>query len=600
MREYQIRYIENLKEIASLIDIYGFELTKFEDWYRKQSEARDRLRQLKQENIALLNGNFFPALDDLHSASAQDIADLEEFSDKLMDWTTNLDCGIYILIHDSLLSLYRFRKDRNGIIRELYKLGMGLFYRQRMVEGFKTERIRKYRFENEMVFTEAGSYLKFFEEIDDEQTQGYIIRSLANIAITAVDRKKRVAISSRVLKILQDENYRKIAPGLPWDIFLRRSYQQMSANRDTLSRGNLSKEEMMEILEACQIVFEPEKDNDNPNIRWLWPYYEMEYSCGFVDLQTTLGRMEQLISDARYDQYDGSGLYANVQLPVYYGRLMRDNPSLQTKTKNVEFLRYAYDKMMKTLMSFPLEKYDDLFRYNVALVISGYLEIDGVETYEDVTARLMQKLAGTSYVHSLRVSEILQVYCDAIFTQEPDYFDDIPFLKQIEDLGTKRDALKEYAGKCGLFYNFGMLSMNMERLRASRNLFESEYEMYQLHTSGAYDNLIIRRSTQRYADIAHGHHRWYNEAGGFPEDYVRNESDYRKMTDVTALAVYLADHCEDDYDLLLEEIRKEEGKRFSPLVGSYLDLSELKEEIQTILKKDDREYYRKMYEQLTD
>ena len=93
MQAYQIQYIENLKEIASLIDIYGFELTEFEDWYQKQSEAKDRVRQLKKENIALLNAGLFPALDDLHNASAQDIADLEEFSDKLMDWSTNLDCS---------------------------------------------------------------------------------------------------------------------------------------------------------------------------------------------------------------------------------------------------------------------------------------------------------------------------------------------------------------------------------------------------------------------------------------------------------------------------------------------------------------------------
>ena len=171
MQEYQIRYIENLKQIASLIDIYSFELTEFEDWYQKQMQARDCAAQLKKENIALLNDYFFPALDDLHNATKQDISELEEFADQLMDWKTNPDCGVYILIHDSLLSLYRFRKDRNGIIRELYKLGMGMFYRQRTVEGFDIERIRKYKFENEMVFTEAGSYLKYFEEIDDEQTQ---------------------------------------------------------------------------------------------------------------------------------------------------------------------------------------------------------------------------------------------------------------------------------------------------------------------------------------------------------------------------------------------------------------------------------------------
>ena len=35
-----------------------------------------------------------------------------------------------------------------------------------------------FRFRNEMVFTEGGSYLKLFSEIQDEATKGYIIRCL--------------------------------------------------------------------------------------------------------------------------------------------------------------------------------------------------------------------------------------------------------------------------------------------------------------------------------------------------------------------------------------------------------------------------------------
>lgn len=599
MQRYQIQYIENLKEIVSLTDLYSYQTSDFDDWYQHQLETRKRISQLKEENIRLLNDSFFPVLDDLHNASDADIKELEDFSDQLMDWQSNLDCGVYLQIHDALLSLYRIRKDRNGIIRELYKVGIGLYYQNRMLQGMEPERTRRYQFENEMIFTEGGSYLKFFEEIEDEQTKGYIIRSLANIAITAFDRKKRVAISSRILKILQDKNYRKMAPNLPWDVFLRRSYQQMSANRDVLSKGSFSKEELTEILEACQIVFEPEKDNEKPNIRWLWPYYEMEYSCGFVDLQTTMNRMEQLIVDTPYDQYDDSGLCGNIQLPIYYGRLIRDNPSLQKKQKYVSFLHDAYQKMMKTIMSFPLEEFRDYFRYTVALVTTNYLEIDGVDSYESVISQLIRKLSGISYIRFLRVGEIMKLYCETIYEQESDFFDDIPFLKAINDPVKKKETLLQYAQKCGLYYNFGLLTMNMDRLRASRNLFEREFEIYKLHTTYGYDMLRTRESSRIYADIAFGHHCYYNEAGGFPEEYIRNNSDYRKMTDVLSLAIYLADSFDGDFTILLSEIFKEEGKRFSPMVSSYLNLEELKTQIETILKKDDKEYYIQLYQQLS-
>ena len=102
-----------------------------------QLQHRQRLMELKKENMALLETNLFPVLDGLHAAGAEEVHALEEFADQLMDWSTNLDSGLYVKIHDAFLSLARVRKDRDGIIRELYKLGMGLYYLNRMLEGLE-------------------------------------------------------------------------------------------------------------------------------------------------------------------------------------------------------------------------------------------------------------------------------------------------------------------------------------------------------------------------------------------------------------------------------------------------------------------------------
>ena len=126
MLSYQQQYLENVRKIAALSDFYGISAPDYESWYEKQLLSRRQIATLREENIALLSGYLFPALDELHTASEADINALEEFAGALMDWSTNLDCGIYLLIHDSLLSLYRFRRDRNRVIKELYMVGMGL------------------------------------------------------------------------------------------------------------------------------------------------------------------------------------------------------------------------------------------------------------------------------------------------------------------------------------------------------------------------------------------------------------------------------------------------------------------------------------------
>ena len=599
MLPYQTQYIENVREIARLNDVYGASLSDFDSWWAWRREAKSTMDQLKKENDALLSTHLFPMLDDLHNASPQDIAQLEEFAAVLMDWSTNLDCGLYVLIHDSLLSMYRIRQDRNSIIKELYKLGMGMYYLLRPVRYVKDKQAGQLRFENEMVFTEGGSYLKFFEEIQDEETKGYIIRSLANISICADDAQRRIAVSANVLRIVQDDYYRSLAPGLPWDVFLRRTHQQMSSNRTVLSKGNLSSRELMEVLESCYEVFKPESVTNNPNIRWLWPYYEMEYTCGFVDLKTTIERLEQLILSVPAEQYDDSGLYANIQLPIYYSDLMKKNPALQSNPHHASFLIRAYQKMMRTVLSFPVEKITYTFLYDIRLLINEYMEAEGVESYLNVTARLMRRFFPPLYIRSLKASALLRRYCAEIFDHDPAFFDDIPFLAKIASPEEKRAALMDYADGCGMLHDFGLLQLGLERTVQTRNLFETEDQMLRLHARMGSEALGKRLSTERFADVALGHHAWY-QGGGYPEDYVRLSSPYRQMTDVVAVGSYLLDDRRGDPQAAIQDVIAQEQKRFSPLVTAYLSSPRLRNDLCAILSGSEEPYYRAFYQHLFD
>lgn len=72
----------------------------------------------------------------------------------------------------------------------------------------------------------------------------------AIVGMTAL-AKKHIDKKTRVVDIINYEHYRELAPGLPWDVFLRRTHQQMSANRTELTDGNLSKDELAYVLDSC-------------------------------------------------------------------------------------------------------------------------------------------------------------------------------------------------------------------------------------------------------------------------------------------------------------------------------------------------------------
>ena len=596
MEEYQKRYVQNVREIQELLDP-ARDLPSREEWLQRRLRAMERVRALRAENRELLSSHLFPALDGLHGAGGQELEDLVEFAGALMDWRTNLDIGVYVAIHEAFLSLARARRDRDGVIRECYMVGMGLYYLDRMVQGMRDELRMPFLFQNEMVFMEAASYFHHIEEIGDEPTKGYILRSLANIALATTDHKRKIAASHRMLTIIRDENIRALAPGLPWDAYLRGTHQQMSANRHELSRGDLSSSELAAVLDSCYEVFKPEEGREDPSVRWLWPYYEMEYSCGYVDLATTVRRLERLIFDTPADTYDMSGLYGNVQLPIYYGRLLERNARLLTSGR-IHTLQRAYEKMLHTLMSCPAGLYDDYFYFNVHLVISGYVECEGVAPYREVITSIMQKLCGDLYVRSRRSGEMMALFCEAIEEEEEGFFDEVPRIRRIRGREEKKRELASFARNCGLFHDVGLIKMNVERTMQTRSLFEGEFAMFRLHTVSGSDDLRARRSTAEFADVALGHHGWY-AGGGYPDQYVRSDSPCRQLTDVMAVVAAMQELYRGDMQEVVQKIISQEGSRFSPLVSSYLTQSDLVARLEALLKDGGERFYGEIYEALT-
>ena len=597
MLPYFQSYIDNTRRALTLRDFTSGLDKGFEGWYAAQRAEEAELEQLKRDNTLLLNVHLFPCLDELHGASQETIDSLAAFAEALLDWKTNLDPGIYTAIHDALLSLYRVRRERNALIRELYKLGMGHYFMSRYVSGVSGELTAPFRFQNEMLFAEAASYMRYFEEIGDEETRGYIVRSIANIALCERDHKRKIAASARVLNIIRDPHYREIAPGLPWDRFERNTHQQMSANRVALSRGDLNQDELAAVLDSCYEMFKAEEHREDVNIRWLWPYYDMEYSCGYATREQTLDRLEKLISATPYDRYDESGLYGNVHLALIYGLMMKQHPELRQELSRVRFLNNANRKMLRTLMTCPAESINDNVMRNVANVLSNYNETGCEISFKHMALSLMKRFSGELYIEGRLRGELCACLADALLDRDAAFFDDIPFIKELPE-AKKPEAAKEYARECSLLIDIGLVKTGISRVR-TRGLLDLEHRMYLLHAVTGSDDLSQRDSTAIYADAAKGHHSRYDGAEPLPGNYVRTSSPYRQMTDVLRVAVFLQDEYPGDLKQTVSKLFKGEGTLFSPLVTACFGDEKMLKKLETILQSDPAPYYREVYEALT-
>jgi HD-GYP domain-containing protein (c-di-GMP phosphodiesterase class II) len=122
--------------------------------------------------------------------------------------------------------------------------------------------------------------------------------------------------------------------------------------------------------------------------------------------------------------------------------------------------------------------------------------------------------------------------------------------------------------------------------------------MQRLHTVAGYEELVLRESTRVFADVALGHHGWY-QGEGYPKDYVRNQSPYRQMTDVTAVVAYLIDHCHGEPEQTIQAVIRQEGKRFSPMVTAFLNNEALRRDLIDLLTRDDDPLFQELYEAIT-
>ena len=592
VQEWQENYIRNMQEILEIRPLFGTERKDFETWYAEHLRTNERIRLLRDENNRLLSTCLFPALDTIFSAGEDEITALTDFGDRLMDWKTNLDCGVYVAIHDAMLSMNRMRKNRAGVIRELYKLGMGLYYLYHNALGIECREAESMHFHNEMLFTEAGSYFRYFGSISDDETRAYILRAMANISICSNSFKRRIDNSIRFIRVVKSPEYRAIAPGLPWDVYLGRAHQQLSSCRAQIASSEITQAETAAVMDSCYEVFKPETRAAKPSVRWLWPYYDMEYNCGYVSLETTVERLEKLIADAPEDEFDVSGLYAGIQLPISLGRMIKNNRKLQDNPDHIRTLGQAYRKMMRILMALPPSRCDENFLHILIMVVTDFYEVEGLLSYRELTARLMERFAGRLYLQSLKTGDLLACVCDYIWKREPVFFNGLPPLENHRDPEKRREALLDFARGCGLYHDFGRFKMSMERTQQSRALFENEHEIYQLHTVSGYQDLDRRESTREFADIARGHHSRYQGNGDFT-GYIRLESEYRKMTDLTALVSDLLEHEQEGVSGWAGSLRND--GRFSPRAAAYLMNKELHPALETILREKEKDRCRAAY-----
>lgn len=602
MQPYQEEYIANSREFNALTVKRLPEDRTFADYAARLERQRARKETLAERNMELLRAGLLPALDHLPDADGQTLGSLGEYAGKLFSGRSGLDVGQFCLIHRSLLGLARQRGDRRCIIRELYWLGIGYhtFYSSRLA-GVDTEYAATYQNAMRLCFAEASAYLKYFDEIQDTETRGYIMRSLANVAMGAsYPVSARTALLKRALQVFQDPYYREKAPELPWDRYVRQTHLLMTSSLSHDGSRAMTPQDVSDIMESAHIIYH---DRTEEAAQQVFRTASIEYFCGLYSLDTFLSTLEGLMDAADTASFSEENMYRLISLPAFYCLYLGRRP--EEAAARAGYLAGLYRRSMDYMESFPEGQEDEQLYLYLRQFSTTFVEAEGAIPYGVFLFRAMGRFAPEICIHSGQVAAAAAALCSLILDEEPAFFDDIDFIRDIPDRAEKRETVLAYARGCGQFHDVGKINFLELYTRTARQWMEEEYEIARLHTVKGAEMLSERPSTRRYAPAALGHHAWYDGSRGYPDGYRRLECPQRQMVDVIALVDWLAAAPETgklrrgrdmSFAGAVEEAIRQEGRRFSPLLTARLRDPGVAQRIRQALEEGRQAAYRQLYE----
>ncbi len=611
MQLYQQEYIANLKEIVMLTMGERREKLSFEAYLEQSDRKRRRGEELVKRNMKLLREGLFPVLDHIYAADETEISELREFAGELTGGKEDLDGGLYCQIHKALLSLARMRKDRKEMIRELYCLGMGYYGLYNKLVGLDRKEIQKYTSQMRLCFAEAAAYLKYFDEIEDTETRGFILRSRANMSLGQFNTPgEKIRMVKRTLEILQDKGFQEKEPGLPWDRYVFLTHQQMAASISYGRESTMTSRDVEDVMESVYIVYqrrfeEAAQRKQKMLLRPSFSYYVIEYFCGMFGIDGLLARMETLMDGADAADFSEEGVYGIISLPAFYSQYLNDYPD--RIPGRAEYVRNLYRRAMEYVEAFPREEESEKLFLYLRQLPSTFVEVEGGILYKQFLLKILMRFAPEIYVHSKVVADAAVVFCRLIIDEEPDFFDDMDSIREIGEPLEKRQAILDYARECGMLHDVGKINFMNLYSQTARQWFEEEYEMAHLHTNVGAAWLGERESTSMYAPVALGHHCWYDGSHGYPETYHRLECPCRQMVDIIGMLDWINNvvdtatmytGVEKSFREAVDAAIDLERRRFSPLLTARLRDKAIAEQMEKAFAEGRREAYRLLYESM--
>ena len=620
------RYIEFTNWIKELSSPQARDIANADAYRATLLRNFSRIGELSLVNTELLNEHYYPLIRSEEALSDEDIASLREFSNALVDpfELENLDLPMVYLQAQRLVQDAEQKDDPAVLIRALDDLVIATY-------GIMDMTMRLVPCNNSCyVYRDRGFDAIFrilewldkdkFASLPDEETKILVLINARYIHILC-DRsdtpgddelnERDLSYLRTALALCDDPFYREQVPSYDWRYHEFRTLEYICDMTYYNNERAFNEAHLKEIYDYTN--------------RWiaLWESDE-EYFSGLYRREV----MELYLLRNAYLANEISKGDCKKGLVKLYKKRAENNFSYQETSLTLHapweyILLLDEDNISKTEQKTLNEFYQHLITYMHRLPKSGnlsfrltffarilkkYRELEGGMDFETFGLSLMAALHPPTYVHTLSVAAFAKGLATHLIRKQPELFTGMPGCDTKEDVLKDADAIADYTYHAALCHDFGKLMIIDTIMTYGRPLLDMEMDIIRTHPAiGAY---MLERfeGTRPYAPVAHGHHRWYNGKGGYPDDFDMEHSPYR-----TVLAIVACADCLDastdtvgrsykegkTFDHFLSEVHAGNGTRYAPYMAELLADMDVRADMEMLLAKGRDENYREAYRLLS-
>lgn len=592
-----------------------------EAYYKQLLNNFLQIRELAEQNRALLKTVLYPVLDDKESCLKQhQIESIKGLIEKLLNSYSmdNLDAGMAARAADRLLLDAEHKSDVAYLIEELHMQVHVYYTLMNMCERLQqfSDLREKYRQKGLNAAKRLYEYLDKdnFVTLPNELCRKKVLEISRFITALFEDKmpgngsgRLTLQFVAKALEIAEDEFYNKEAPEYDWKYHIVRCYEYAGLSTECGNGAYMSRDDTLIIcdyMKKLKVLLETEEARKRfcvDKIQLNMMECRAQFYAGLIDRKSYIRKLVELYHLRDENCYDTRAEYGNLVLPIEY--IIQLDPKHLTRMER-DNLEYLYQSIAGYAVRIPnggsLSYMLEYFSY----FLEHFIELSGGTTFKTMCLNCLAALHPPTFVHSVMVGEIAKCLCHYLVQGRPELFYRLTNCKTHQEVLEQEENLLDFVFDAGCCHDVGKLIYIDTIFIYGRELSENEFHIVREHPdAGAY--LLIRNpSTTEFTNIARGHHRWYDDSKGYPENYNTAQLREKVIIDLIACADCLdaaTDTIGRSYsqgislEQFIAEVDQGAGTRYAPYVAELLHQEPVQEDIRNLLKEGRKQKYYSTY-----